>query len=154
MKELIKINREDYENIYGDLFNALDEFPIEDMDCDIEFKAKNMIIFCNMIYQQLKKGIEGIFTLNEAWLIIATFNGYMYTPQLDDKCVLKAHIEDGIYYEGLDELYEVNKDKLLEKIENLTETQSFAVIRMAIEFLYTRHSLDQDDDVIRIFGIR
>ena len=73
---------------------------------------------------------------------------------LDDKCVLKAHIEDGIYYEGLDELYEVNKDKLLEKIENLTETQSFAVIRMAIEFLYTRHSLDQDDDVIRIFGIR
>lgn len=154
MKELIKINRVDYENIYGDFFKALDEFPIEDRDCDIEFKAENMIVFANKIYQQSKKEIEGIFTLNEAWLIIATFNGYLYTPQLDDKCVLKAHIEDGIYYEGLDELYEVNKDKLLEKIENLTESQSFAVIRMAIEFLYTCHPLDQEDDLIRIFGIR
>ncbi len=149
MKEMININRKEFENARRDFFKEIEVYPIEEMRWD---ELENTTSMHNELYQQIKEQVSGIFTLNEASLIVSAFNGCDYTQQLDDRFVLKVQIEDAIEYEQLDTYYEVNKDKLLAKIKTLTEYQCFAVIVMIVEFWCTS-SNDSDNDIKRIFGL-
>lgn len=155
--KMIMINRNDCEGgkFYRNFFKAIDEFPINQFDNDLDYKIQRMVVIVNKIYQNLKKELAGIFTLNEALLIIAVFNGHIYTPELSDKIVLIMEIEDSIEYSRYDELYDVDKEKLLEKLEKLTETQSFVVIGMVNEYcnFNAKHPYNHDKDIRKIFMI-
>jgi hypothetical protein len=53
--------------------------------------------------------------------------------------VLVANVADDIQINLADEIFGVDADKLLKKLNQLTEFQAFTVIRMAFEFLYSRY---------------
>lgn len=132
------------------------KFPYDKGNGDDEliYEIDEMCVVLDNIYRITKKELSGIFELNEAYLIIQSFNGCLYIPKFEDKEVLRLEIEDAIFYEKLDELFEVNKDKLLKKIDKLTEAQSFAVIRMAFEALNNEENKNFDELVKETFGIK
>lgn len=145
---LLGINRKTVE--------VVKKFPYDKGNGDDEliYKIDEMCVVLDNIYIISKKELSGIFELNEAYLIIQSFNGCLYIPKFEDKEVLRLEIEDAIFYEKLDELFEVNKDKLLQKINKLTEAQSFAVIRMVFEALNNEENKNFDELVKEIFGIK
>lgn len=133
---------------------ALQQFPVEVRQCDNKYKANQIIISLNRLYQNQKKELKGMFTLSEAYLLISTFNGFMYTPWNNDKEVLLRMLDGGISYEGLDELYDVDSEKMFEKLQKLNEFESFTVIRMAFEF-WERKSVFGGEELLKeIFGIQ
>jgi hypothetical protein len=132
---------------------ALQQFPVEVRQCDNKYKTNQMVISLNRLYQNQKREIKGMFTLSEAYLLISIFNGCMYTPWNNDKEVLLMMLEDGTSYEGLDELYDVDSEKMFEKLQKLNEFESFTVIRMAFEF-WERNSILGGEELLKeIFGI-
>lgn len=114
------------------------QFPVETEYDDYSFKAKQMVYMLNEVYQGTKKELKGFFNINEAKVIVNTFNGHLYSPELSNKTVLNANVEDGIQFNLADEIFGVDADKLLKKLNQLTEFQAFTVIRMAYEYLYSR----------------
>lgn len=114
------------------------QFPMETEFDDYSFKAKQMVYMLNAVYQGTKKELIGLFDLNESRLIVNAFNGHLYSPELPNKTVLLANVEDDIQLNLADEVFGVDSDKLLEKLNQLTEFQAFTVIRMAYEYLYSR----------------
>ena len=129
-------------------------FPCEKTEIPLNYKVDEMLVILDKIYKTTKKEVKGIFDLSEAYVIIQSFNGYLYNPEIQDKSSLLLNVEDAIFYEKLDELFEVNKEKLFQKIYKLTEAQSFAVIRMAFEALNNEENKDFGDIVKEIFEIK
>lgn len=124
------------------------QFPMETELDDYSFKAKQMVYMLNEVYQgTTKKELIGLFDLNEARLIVNAFNGYLYSPELSNKTVLVANVEDDIQLNFSDEVFGVDAEKLLKKLNQLTEFQAFTVIRMAYEFLYScyKHEIDTEN---------
>ena len=114
------------------------QFPMETELDDYSFKAKQMVYMLNEVYQGTKKELKGFFNINEAKVIVNAFNGHLYSPELSNKAVLNANVEDDIQFNVADEIFGVDADKLLKKLNQLTEFQAFTVIRMAYEYLYSR----------------
>lgn len=129
-------------------------FPCEKTEIPINYKVDEMLVILDKIYKTTKKEVKGIFDLSEAYVIIQTFNGYLYNPEMQDKLSLLLNVEDGIFYEGLTESFGADRDKILQKIDKLTEAQSFAVIRMAFEALNNEENKNFDELVKEIFGIK
>lgn len=142
-------------------FNALYNFPMEMNEVSIEFKIEKMLEMLNDCYKKTKDEIAGLFTMEECWFLIATFSGNLYGSRLNDKAVLLANVEDAMIYEDLDKICAIDGEKVLAKIEKLTEFQSFCVIRQAYEAHYLpggerQAVLDNscNDKIKRIFGIK
>lgn len=142
-------------------YKAIYEFPMEMRDVPIDFKVEQMLKILNDCYDKTKNEIAGLFTIQEAWFLVATFNSYLYTSQLCDKDVLLANVEDAIIYEGLDQMFGIDKEQLLDKIDKLTEFQCFCVIRQAYEVRCLLNEKEKvnidnscDEDIKRIFGIK
>jgi len=166
MKELVKSSEVKNDNgkectlklitKVGDITNvgkALRNFPIEN-GFDYTYKAEQMVLTLNKLYKNTKVEIKGLFTINEAWLIAICFNGFLYTTSCNDKESLIREINAGIYYEAYDEMYGVDRDKLLKKINNLEQLESFTVIRMALEFWNLQKiNVDGEELITEIFGI-
>lgn len=136
----------------------VENFPYEKQDAGLMFKINEMLVILNKIYTITKSEVAGVFNFNEALLIIQTFNGYGYSEETPDKFSLLANVEDSIFLNGYDEEFNVDKNKLLEKLNKLTQGQSFAVIRMAFEVLYNERnkplSNNFEELVKEIFGIK
>lgn len=131
---------------------ALKQFPVEVGQDDNKHKTNQMVLSLNRLYQNQKEELKGMFTLSEAYLIIAKFNGFIYTPWNNDKEVLLRMVEGGVSYEGLDELYGEENKKLFEKLQKLNEFASFTLIRMAFEF-WERKSVFGGEELLKeIFG--
>ncbi len=77
--------------------------------------------------------IKGVFTEVELNLIANAFNGTLLTPQIVGQH-LRPQVEDGCSFEQLDKKWEVEKDKLLEKIDKLTNFQKTIVEIWAVTF--------------------
>ncbi|QEY21629.1 hypothetical protein D0S48_13660 [Psychrobacillus sp. AK 1817] len=125
---------------------GFNQFPMETELDDYSFKAKQMVYMLNEVYQGTKRELKGFFDLNEARLIVNAFNGHLYSPELPNKIVLVANVEDDIQINVADEIFGVDVDKLLKKLNQLSEFQAFTVIRMAYEFLYSRYREAIDTD--------
>ncbi|MBN6185676.1 hypothetical protein JQN58_01595 [Aneurinibacillus sp. BA2021] len=140
-------------------WKAINQFPMETGLDDNSFKAKQMVYMLNEVYQGTKRELKGFFNLNETWLIVSAFNGHLYSPGLPNKTVLIVNVEDNIHYNSADEMFDVDADKLLKKLNQLTEFQAFTVIRMAYEFLFSpaKRAIDmenQNEKLLRaIFNI-
>lgn len=137
-----------------DVGKALTQFPIE-RGWDDTYKAEQMVLILNKFYQNSKLEIKSLFTINEAWLLVGTFNGFLYnTANCNDKETLMREINAVIHFEAYDEMYGVDKEKLLKKINNLGQLESFTVIRMALEFWgLKRINVDGEELMKEIFGI-
>lgn len=129
-------------------------FPYEKTGIPLNYKVDEMLVILHKIYNTTKKEVKGIFDLSEAYVVIQSFNGYLYNPETQDKLSLLLNVEDGIFYEGLTKSFGADRDKILEKIDKLTEAQSFAVIRMAFEALNNEENKNFDELVKEIFGIK
>lgn len=143
--------------IQEDTIELLKCFPFEKNGIGLGYKANEMIIMLCKIYHETKKEVSGLFELNEAYVMIQSFNGFLYTPELSDRMTLLSNIEDALCYEDLDKLYSVDKDKLMKKLQKLTQAQCFTVIRMVFEVWYSRRNQSLDINfeklVKGIFGI-
>lgn len=60
---------------------------------------------------------------NEFMLCVDATNGFMLTPDLEIKEQIYAEVRDFIHIEKADEKWQVDKNKLLEKLENATEEE-------------------------------
>lgn len=111
------------------------EYATEQPYYGFESEAERMKIFQNEEYRKRKAELSGVFTLNEAVAIISLFKIYpSLTPLNNNKDTLIWAVEDGITYDLLVERFDIDKDRILEKLKKLTEEQSATVIIMAIEF--------------------
>lgn len=119
-------------------WKGFNQFPMETELDDYSFKAKQMVYMLNEVYQGTKRELKEFFSLNEARLIVNAFNGHLYSSELPNKTVLVANVEDDIHINLAEEIFGVDADKLLKKLNQLTEFQAFTVIRMAYEYLYSR----------------
>lgn len=128
-------------------WKEFNQFPMETEHDDYSFKAKQMVHMLNEVYQGTKRELKEFFSLNEARLIVNAFNGHLYSSELPNKTVLVANVEDDIQINLSDEMFGVDADKLLKKLNQLTEFQAFTVVRMAYEFLYSgyREAIDTDN---------
>lgn len=133
-------------------------FPFEKQYINLSVKIDEMVVMLDKIYKAIKSEVFGKFDLNEAYVIINSFHGYLYTPNVENKVVLLSNVKGAIFYQGLDELFDINEDKLLKKLENLTEAQSFTVIRMAFEVIYDRSNMGWNNNIEELlketFGIK
>lgn len=82
-----------------------------------------------------KSELSGLFTFNEAITIASLFQRYpSWKPLTNNKGILILKVEDGIKYNFLVERFDIDKNRILEKLKKLTEEQSATVIIMAVEF--------------------
>jgi hypothetical protein len=127
------------------------EYAFDKTYCEFESYVERIKIFKNEEYRRHKTEMLGIFTLNEAVAIISLFQSYpSMTPLNNNKDVLIWEVEDGITYDFLVERFDINKDRILEKLKKLTEEQSATVIVMAIEFwISTYETTCNENDVIK-----
>ena len=134
-----------------------EQFPFEKRGIAKGYKIDEMLVMVGKIYQTTKAEISGLFELNEAYLIVQAFTGFAYTAEMEDKPVLLSNVNSVIFYDGLDDMFSVDRDKLLEKLQKLTEAQCFAIIRMTFEIIYSEKNRSKDIDleelVKGVFGI-
>lgn len=115
-------------------FNALQKFPINyDYDVNLVDKVQSMAVTLYEQYQCTMKEVQSIFTINEAKLIVSTLL-FKMEPETDEYLwaiyseILKACIEKNADIE-----FDVNKESLLKKIDQLTEFQAFTLRTMVNE---------------------
>lgn len=153
-KKIISLRLQHNDGSYTDAGKIINNFPVEPGHNYVEYKAEQLILIVNKFYEKTKEKLYGFFTLNEAWVIIETFNSYLYSLYADDKEVLEINIKYSLEYEGYGELYKADKEEMIKKIETLGELESFTVIRMTIEF-WSRKKIKVDGEQLlkEIFGI-
>ncbi|WP_315069325.1 hypothetical protein [uncultured Clostridium sp.] len=103
-----------------------------------------------------KKELRNYFTVEEASLITASFNGSSYDVNtISPKIVLVNTIKDNIDLDKFDELYNVNGESLMKKLNNLSEFQCYVVIKMTYTFWSTSEDINNDaiDNIKKIFLI-
>lgn len=133
-----------------DFLRALEEFPYELCGIGPRDKVKGMVIILNDLYKKLKSELSGMFTMEEVMVIsVVTVIACSQIKPICNKSALIKSIENkdnGI----LEEIYGVDKVKLLSKLEKLTEVQAFIVIEMVYEYQEYRFNHQEDgEEVIR-----
>ncbi|UZT06198.1 hypothetical protein ONV75_16585 [Clostridium sp. LQ25] len=123
----------------------IDFLPIMD-DCE-PLKLNEIIKFAYDVYCNEKNRLKNYFEENEVILILDVFNGHMGRISSFFKESLLYNISDAINYRNLDEEYNVNKDKIINKIASLTYTQSVVLILMTQEFWNSKE--DQTKELMK-----
>lgn len=110
------------------------EYPTSQYGVDFTYKVTEIIHIASNMRRHTLREIAGLFTENEAKLIVDVMNGTLYHSGVNPKSVLIAQVEDGCALDGLDEKWEVNKASLIEKLYRLTEHQAYVILSLAFEF--------------------
>jgi hypothetical protein len=100
---------------------------------DFNPKLEECLTASERLHLITKEELKNYFTKEEASLLIDVTNSHLYQP-ISPKSSLLLCVQDGDFYEGLGEKWEVDIKKLLEKISKLTEYQSHCVFLMCNEF--------------------
>lgn len=132
--ELIEVNM-----ILGkheNCLKALEQFPMNSFGQSLSFdiKAKAMIKMLNDCYIKTCEEIKGLFTKNEFMVVASALNTLLYNSNSNDNTLLYHEVKDAIDSQELDKKFGIDAEELLRKIYNLTEFQSFCVIRKGFEF--------------------
>lgn len=97
-------------------------------------KVMEMITGLDCLTRYTKVELANHFSTNECLLITDALNGVIYNPTISPNMVIVDATEQGIVFNKLDIKWNVNKDDLLERLNNLTEFQSFTMILNAFTF--------------------
>lgn len=102
-------------------FNALHELPINnDYDIDLADKVQNIAVMFYKLYQGTKDEIQNIFTINETKLIVSTLL-LKLEPEVEGySWGLYSEILNSCQENDADIAFNVNKESLLKKIDQLT----------------------------------
>ena len=87
------------------------------------------------LYRKTLEEVVGIFESNELKLIIDIFNGHMLNASMAGQEIWWS-VAEGIKYDALDVKWEISKDNILSKIENLTCYQKACLEIWANGFWY------------------
>ncbi|WP_026673764.1 hypothetical protein [Alkalihalobacterium bogoriense] len=130
--------------------HALDNFPNTQMCMGTGEKVKTMLIMLNESYKKAKAEMQNLFTYEEAVLICMTQNSYMNNLYISDKFQLISSVVDAIVYEAF--IPEgVNLKTLIEKLERLSEFETFTVTMMAKEIICSKGFNKFDEKLKRVF---
>lgn len=109
----------------------------------LDFSEKQMLFFLGNQYEAAKLELQGLFTTNEAWVLVHSLNGVPYSPELSAKFILNEFIEDYIRHGYIEEYLDTECSPLLNKLEKLTEFQAYSILKMVSKFL----EIDLDEDL-------
>lgn len=141
------------------ILEIVDSFNTNTSGADATEKLSSMVTTLNSMIKYTKSELANYFTYDEALLIISAFNGTLYSPNtVNPKAVLIGNVQDSIVLENYDIIYNVDKTALLNKLDRLTQFQSYVVLQMAFDFWSLPDSKRQGTDMIEtikdIFIIR
>lgn len=120
-------------------------------------KAEEMIRTLNILTEQTKHELQGVFTFEEALLCVSTFlsayygplkNGFLYGPRE----FIYQNIEDTPEYEK--QAYGIDTDSkiLIDKIRGLTVFQGYCLAQMCLEYL--EEGTRTKEETEKIFNIK
>ncbi|KNZ70319.1 hypothetical protein Tfer_0879 [Thermincola ferriacetica] len=105
---------------------------------------------CQTLYRRALK--QAGLTVDEACLIVDALNESLYSA--DTACLLWAGIGDACRLDGLDKKWNVDDVALVEKLQNLNELQSMAVIDAAERFWAGPYrDIEIREAVKQVFGL-
>ena len=87
------------------------------------------------LFIRTKNELEGYFTEKETMFLVVIFNGLLYIiNDIWNKSLLEMQALDAIELHAYDIMYGIDKDELMDKIEQLTEFQAFVVTMLAVGY--------------------
>jgi len=98
-----------------------------------------------------KDELKNYFTKEEALMLISLFNGTYLSNFSSAKEKLISEVRAAIYYESVNDVYNVDGEKLIDKLEKLTEFQAFTVLSMIEEAFFQGKA--SDVEIRKIFNI-
>ena len=105
--------------------------------------------FSNML-QYTKKELVNKFDEQECQFLCEAIEKTVYTPSVSAKNFLLSKIKDSILFEKLNCKYQLSSDKLISKLESLTEFQAYTILNMVFEYLSNKNK--DIKDVFLIFN--
>lgn len=119
-------------------------------------KVKEALEFASVTYASTKKELKNFFELEEINLMLAVFNGNIFGMKegIIAKELLVINIEDAIFYEKLDEKFEIDFHKFYEKLNSLTEVHA-SVLMITMQEFWDGAKSNKDTDVLikELFGV-
>ena len=118
---------------------------------DFSYRVDTIInsYFSLMAYTKLE--LKGVFTENEAGLLVDCLNGYISSYQINPVVSLHSKVVDSMDLNHLGEKWDVNKVTLSDKLIKLTAAQAECVVGLTVE-LWNRCDLDgTQPDISSIF---
>lgn len=109
-------------------------------------KVLEMVTGLDCLTSYTKVELANYFSTNECLLIADALYGVKYNPTISPNMVLVDVVEQGIIINRLDEKWCVNKDDLLERLNNLSEFQSFTTILNVCSFYHKCNDLHLDEN--------
>ncbi len=98
-----------------------------------------------------KDELKNYFTEDEALMLSSLFTDTYLTNFSSAKEKLISEVRAAIYYESVDNVYNVDGEKLINKLEKLTEFQAFTVLTMIEEVFFQGKA--SDTEIRKIFNI-
>lgn len=130
MRNIVELNLGNEENEkFQELKNITANHPLEDSFL-IE---QGMVMFSDLI-RRTRYNLKDIFTIEEMYFFIDVFNASIYYSSMSAKKYILMEISDVIHLDRLDVRWKVDGEKLISKVENLTEFESFVVITTIYKF--------------------
>lgn len=123
----------------------INDYPVSIHGIDFSGRIRELVKVSSSMIKYTRIEMMNYFSVAEACLIVDVLNGTLYSGDGNPKAILYGNVEDGILLEDVDQKWGVDKDKLLEKINNLTEYQCYVVIANAFEFWDSAIETVEDD---------
>lgn len=98
-----------------------------------------------------KDELKNYFTKEEALMLISLFTSTYLSNFSSAKEKLISDARAAIYYESVDDVYNSGVEKLIGKLEKLTEFQAFTVLSMIEEVFF--QGKVSDEEMKKIFNI-
>jgi hypothetical protein len=98
-----------------------------------------------------KDELKNYFTKEEALMLISLFNSTYLSNFSSAKEKLISEVRAAIYYEPINDVYNIDGEKLINKLEKLTEFQAFTVLSMIEEAYFQGKA--SDTEIRKIFNI-
>jgi hypothetical protein len=98
-----------------------------------------------------KDELKNYFTEDEALMLSSLFTDTYLTNFSSAKEKLISEVRAAIYYESIDDVYNIDGEKLISKLEKLTEFQAFTVLSMIEEAFFQGKA--SDAEIRKIFNI-
>lgn len=127
---------------------SLESYKVVRLVEEIEHNEKRKLLFINEQYKAAKLELKGLFTTQEAWMIVIKLNTVQISSEQEqsEKSILIKNIQEEIHNSSDGKLYDINGNLLLSKLNRLSEFQAYTVLRMTSEFLNKYLDVDHDQN--------
>lgn len=116
-------------------------------------QVDHIIVWFEQCLSETKKELANVFTYEEINFLISSHTSTEYSLGYSIKQLLKIKMYDEYKYSDLPEYIEnVDYDEFMNKLDGLTEFQTFVLIYMVIEFM-DNHTFYTKEDLMKSFNI-